>query len=63
MAKLLIQIDDEVREMTNEELSEYQITLDAEKAKAANLKAKAIAKTALLERLGITPDEAALLLQ
>jgi hypothetical protein len=62
MSKLLIQIDDEVREMTNAELAQYQVVLDEETAKQAELAAKETAKAALLERLGITADEATLLL-
>jgi hypothetical protein len=62
MTNPMIQIDDEVREMTDEELSVYQSFLDDENAKKADQEAKAIAKAALLERLGITSDEAALLI-
>ena len=62
MSKPLIQIDDEVREMTNAELAQYQSVLDEETAKQAELAAKETAKAALLERLGITAEEAALLL-
>ena len=62
MTNPIIQIDDEVREMTDEELSVYQSFLDDENEKKANQEAKAIAKAALLERLGMTADEAALLL-
>jgi hypothetical protein len=62
MTKPLIQIDDEVREMTDAELAIYQLSIDEENAKKAELEAKADAKAALLERLGITADEAALLL-
>jgi hypothetical protein len=57
-----IQIDDEVREMTAEEIEK----LEAERADVKALKAdqatKAEARTALLARLGITEEEAALLL-
>jgi hypothetical protein len=62
MTKPLIQIDDEVREMTDEEFDQYQLALEAQTAKAEIDLAKAAAKVALLERLGITADEAALLL-
>lgn len=62
MTKPLIQIDDDVREMTDEEFAIYQLSVDDENAKKAEQEAKAIAKAALLERLGITADEAALLL-
>ena len=62
MTKPLIQIDDEVREMTTEELAQYQAGLDAQVAIEAEQQVKAAAKAALLERLGITAEEATLLL-
>ena len=62
MTKPLIQIDDEVREMTTKETAEYQSLLTSENTKQAEKEAKAVAKAALLERLGITADEATLLL-
>jgi hypothetical protein len=62
MTRPLIQIDDEVREMNNKEFAEYQARLAETATKEAEAQAKAIAKAALLERLGITADEAALLL-
>jgi hypothetical protein len=62
MTKPLIQINDEVREMNDDELIAYEAMLDVEKAKEAEQEAKAIAKAALLDRLGITAEEAALLL-
>jgi len=62
MINPLIQIDDEVRPMTDEELATYQLTLDAKLAREAEAEAKATAKAALLDRLGITADEAKLLL-
>ncbi len=50
-------------EMTTEEIAEIQSSaLAYEEAKAAEAEAKATAKAALLERLGITADEAKLLL-
>lgn len=50
------------REMTDEEFSAYnaQNIIDAEKL--AEREAQVVAKAALLERLGITADEAALLI-
>jgi non-ribosomal peptide synthetase component E (peptide arylation enzyme) len=57
-----IQIDDEVREATE---AEAKVIADAQaeaQQNQADLKTKAEAKAALLERLGITADEAALLL-
>jgi hypothetical protein len=57
-----IQIDDIVRDATPDEVAEIEARA-AEVAEAeAQLQAKATAKAALLERLGITADEAALLL-
>ena len=57
-----IQIDDLVRDATEEEAA----ALDAQKAEAeaqaAAIAAKATARQALLEKLGITEEEAQLLL-
>lgn len=54
------------REMTKEELADiaelHQVSIEAKEAEKALAEEKAIAKAALLERLGITADEAALLL-
>ena len=50
------------REMTNDELKQYELDLlESEKAKK-EYKAAEAAKSALLAKLGITADEAALLL-
>jgi hypothetical protein len=61
-----IQIDDEVRPATEEELVKLTNQLEliaAQKLEEDRIAAeKAEAKTALLERLGITEDEAKLLL-
>jgi hypothetical protein len=58
-----IQIDDEVRDATAEEAA----ALDAQKAAAVAAAeaqaAQAAAKEALLDRLGITADEARMLIQ
>ena len=66
MTRPLVQIDDEVREMNDDEFATYQENLTlAENKKAqeqAEAEAKAQAKAELLERLGITADEAKLLL-
>jgi hypothetical protein len=57
-----IQIDDEVRNATPEEIEMIE-TIQAEaKAKADAEAAKLAAKAAVLDRLGITEDEAKLLL-
>jgi hypothetical protein len=59
MSRPLIQIDDLVREMNDEELAQWE----ASKAVvAAQEQEAAEAKAALLEKLGITADEAKLLL-
>ena len=50
------------REMTTAEFAKYKADLDAEAARKTEAKAKATAKAALLDRLGITADEAKLLL-
>lgn len=50
------------REMTDAEYEQYLIFQAEDQAKQAGAEAKAQAKAALLERLGITQDEANLLL-
>lgn len=50
------------REFTNEEFQQYQLDGENALAEKAAAEAKAQAKAALLERLGITEDEAKLLL-
>jgi hypothetical protein len=62
MTRPLIQIDDEVREMTDEEFAQHKAILAETAAKEADAQAKSEAKAALLERLGITAEEAALLI-
>lgn len=66
MTKVLTQIGDEVRELTKEELAQYEadrIRIEKELAdKAAEIEAKKAAKAALLAKLGITEEEAVLLL-
>jgi hypothetical protein len=66
MTKPLIQIGDEVREMTDDEFEQYKLDQEAEIQRQAQVQAeaevKAQAKANLLERLGITEDEAKLLL-
>jgi hypothetical protein len=57
-----IQIDDLVRDATDEEIAQIEaIHTEAEAEKVAEAE-KAAAKAALLNRLGITADEAKLLL-
>ena len=50
------------REMTNAEYAKYQADQAAETTRQAEAEAKATAKAALLNKLGITAEEAALLL-
>jgi hypothetical protein len=50
------------REMTDEEFTEYEADRAAQAAKQAEAEAKATARQAILDRLGITADEAAILL-
>lgn len=50
------------REMTDAEFSQYEANQAAQAAKAAELAAKAAARQALLDRLGLTEEEARLLL-
>lgn len=62
MTKPLIQIDDEIREMNDAEFSEHKKMLD-EKANALILENQKLeAKAVLLQKLGITAEEAVLLL-
>jgi hypothetical protein len=50
------------REMTDAEFTQYKVEQEIVANQKAEEKAKEIAKAALFERLGITADEAALLL-
>jgi len=56
-----VQIDDLVRDATAEEIAEIEAVKAEAKAKELEAEAKAEAKSALLDRLGITEDEAKLL--
>jgi hypothetical protein len=58
-----VQIDDLVRDANAEEIELIESHQAEAEAKAKAEVEKATAKTALLDRLGITPDEAALLLK
>jgi hypothetical protein len=57
-----IQIDDEIRNATAEEIAAIEANQAAENARVAAQEEKATAKAALLDRLGITAEEAKLLL-
>jgi hypothetical protein len=50
------------REMTDNEFAEYQAEQAEYAAKQAEVEAKATARQAILDRLGLTADEAAILL-
>ena len=62
MSRPLIQIDDLVREMNDEELAQWEADKAAVAAQEQEAVKTAEAKAALLNRLGITADEARLLL-
>ena len=53
---------EKMREMNETELAQHEIDKAADKAEAKAQTAKATARQAVLDRLGITADEAALLL-
>ena len=57
-----IQIDDLVRDATVEEAAAIDAQKAEAEAQAAALAAKAVARQALLEKLGLTEEEAQLLL-
>lgn len=50
------------REMNDDEFAQYEADLEIQEEKIAKAEADAVAKAALLDRLGITADEAKLLL-
>ena len=60
----IVELDGTVidREMNEDELAQLQLDIEASNAVKAEAEAKAQAKAELLERLGITEDEAKLLL-
>lgn len=62
MEKLFRQIGDEVVEYTAAEYAQYEKDQAEDKARAEAEAAKAVDKAALLAKLGITADEAQLLL-
>jgi hypothetical protein len=68
MTKPIIRIHnvetDEVidREMTDAEFAQYEESQTAQAAKQAEAETKATARAAILDRLGLTADEAAILL-
>jgi hypothetical protein len=50
------------REMTDAEFAEYQANQNAKATAQAEAEAKAIERAAILDRLGLTAEEAAILL-
>ena len=62
MEKMFRQIGDEVVEYTAAEYAQYEKDQAEDKARAEAEAAKAVDKAALLAKLGITADEAKLLL-
>jgi hypothetical protein len=68
MTKPMVRIHDTAtnevidREMNDAEFAQYQADQEVQAAEVAEAEAKATQKAALLERLGITEDEARLLL-
>jgi hypothetical protein len=50
------------RQMTDEEFTTFKAEKAAKEAESAEAEAKGLAKAALLDRLGITAEEASLLL-
>lgn len=62
MSRPIIKIAGIEREMNNQEYAQWEIDQENEVLRLAKEAAAAAAKTALLEKLGITADEAKLLL-
>lgn len=62
MTKPIINYEGEIREMTDAEFAQYQIDQKWHLEQEEIARAKATAKADLLEKLGITAEEAALLL-
>jgi hypothetical protein len=62
MTRPMVQIGNEVRPMNDAEFAQHEIDQASLAAKKAEADAKAEAKAQLLDRLGITAEEAQLLL-
>ena len=62
MTKPLTQIGNEVREMTDEEYAQYKLDQAEAKAQAAAIAAQVAARQAVLDKLGLTENEAKALL-
>jgi hypothetical protein len=57
MTKPIIQIGDEVREMTTSEIAQYEIDKAEEQAQIEALETKATAKKLVLAKLGLSEEE------
>ena len=62
MATYKIQIDDKVRNATADEVAQIDAQRETAAAEAQAVEAKAAARQAVLDKLGLTADEAAALL-
>jgi len=62
MTRPLIQIDDEIRPMNDAEFAQYEANQAAYAARIAAQEEKAAARQAVLDRLGLTEEEAQLIL-
>jgi hypothetical protein len=62
MARYKVQIGDVVRDATPAEVAQIEATHAEAQAQAEALEAKAVARQAVLDKLGLTADEAAALL-
>jgi hypothetical protein len=62
MTKPLIQIGDEIREMTKAEHDQHLLDLAEWQAQSDAVAAKAVTRQAVLDKLGLTANEAAALL-
>ena len=62
MTKPLVQIGDEQREMTDAEFAQWQVDKAEAEANAEAKAAKAAARQAVLDKLGLTANEAQALL-
>jgi hypothetical protein len=62
MATYKVQIGDVVRDATPAEVAQIEATHAEAQAQAEALEAKAVARQAVLDKLGLTADEAAALL-
>ena len=62
MTKPLVQIGDDLREMTDAEYAQWQVDKAEAEANAETKAAKAAARQAVLDKLGLTANEAQALL-